>query len=493
MTFTIAIVGRPNVGKSTLFNRLAKKKLAIVDDTPGVTRDWREAEGYLLDKKIRIIDTAGLEEAFDDSIEGRMRRQTEEGLAQADAVLFLIDGREGVTPIDEHFAGWLRKHQGKKKKPIVLAVNKAENDSAVINGLAEANRFGFGPPIPISSAHGYGIEDLYHAFEPHFPEEDLGTAEDSDQLPDFEDLDALEGDESFDFAALDIEDDNEKPIKIAIVGRPNVGKSTLVNALLKENRVMTGPEAGITRDAIAIDWKFNDRKIKLVDTAGMRRKSKIDHNIEKMSVEDSLRAIRLAQVVILVIDAELIMEKQDLQIADHVLNEGRALIIAVNKWDLIKEEEKKEAIAQINYKLATGLAQVRDIPSVSISALNNRNLGFLMQSVLDTYTLWNKRISTAPMNRWLAAKESQNPAPLYEGKSNRLKYMTQINIRPPTFSLWVSRPKELPETYKRYLMNGLREDFDLQGIPIRLLIRTSKNPYENTKKKTIKHKDKRKK
>ena len=280
-----------------------------------------------------------------------------------------------------------------------------------------------------------------------------------------------------------------------IVVHPAAGHThgTLVNALLKENRVMTGPEAGITRDAIAINWEFNDRKIKLVDTAGMRRKSKIDHNIEKMSVEDSLRAIRLAQVVILVIDAELIMEKQDLQIADHVLNEGRALIIAVNKWDLIKEEDKKDAIAQINYKLTTGLAQVRDIPSVSISALNNRNLGFLMQSVLDTYTLWNKRISTSPMNRWLAAKESQNPAPLYEGKSNRLKYITQINIRPPTFSLWVSRPKELPDTYKRYLMNGLREDFDLQGIPIRLLIRTSKNPYENTKKKTVKHKDKKKK
>lgn len=490
MTFTIAIVGRPNVGKSTLFNRLAKKKLAIVDDTPGVTRDWRDAEGYLLDKKIRIIDTAGLEESFDDSIEGRMRRQTEEGLAQADAVLFVIDGREGVTPIDEHFAGWLRK----QKKPVVLAVNKCESDRATAAGLAEANRFGFGQPIPISSAHGYGIEDLYAAFEPYFPEDAIELQEDSDQLPDFEDLDALEGDENFDFAALDIRDDTEKPIKIAIVGRPNVGKSTLVNTLLNENRVMTGPEAGITRDAIAINWEFGGRKIKLVDTAGMRKKAKIDHNIEKMSVEDSLRAIRLAQVVILVIDAELIMEKQDLQIADHVLSEGRALIIAVNKWDLIKDNEaKKEALAQINYKLETGLAQVRDIPCATISALNNRNLGYLMQSVLDTYQLWNKRVPTAKMNRWLAAKESQNPAPLYEGRSNRLKYITQINIRPPTFSVWVSRPKELPETYKRFLMNGLRDDFDLKGIPLRLLVRTSKNPFENTRVKTIKHRDKKKK
>ena len=474
MTFTIAIVGRPNVGKSTLFNRLAKKKLAIVDDTPGVTRDWREAEGFLLDKKVRIIDTAGLEDAFDDSIKGRMRRQTEEGLAQADAVLFIIDGREGVTPIDEHFAGWLRK----QKKPVILAVNKCENDKATNSGTAEAYKLGFGQPIPISSAHGLGIEDLYHAFEPHFSEEQKTERDDLDQLPDIEDLDALEGSEDFDFAALEIEEDDEKPIKIAIVGRPNVGKSTLVNTLLDDNRVMTGPEAGITRDAIAVDWEFQNRKIKLVDTAGMRRKSKIDHNIEKMSVDDSLRAIRLAQVVILVIDAENILEKQDLQIADHIIGEGRAIILAINKWDLIKDnDEKKEALEQIKYKLATSLGQLKDIPSVSISALNGRNLGFLMQSVLDTYALWNKRVSTSHMNRWLAAKESQHPAPLYEGKSNRLKYITQINIRPPTFAVWVSRPKDLPETYKRYLINALRDDFDLKGIPVRLLVRTSQNPF----------------
>lgn len=475
MTFTIAIVGRPNVGKSTLFNRLAKKKLAIVDDTPGVTRDWREAEGYLLDKKVHIVDTAGLEDSFDDSIEGRMRRQTEEGLARADAVLFVIDGREGVTPIDEHFAGWLRK----QKKPVILAVNKCENENSTVSGIAEAHKFGFGRPIPISSAHGHGIEDLYHAFEPHFPEEITDEETDSDQLPEIADIDSLEGNEDFDFAALELEDDDDKPIKIAIVGRPNVGKSTLLNALLKENRSMTGPEAGITRDAVTADWEFNERKIRLVDTAGMRRKSKIDHNIEKMSVDDSLRAIRLAQVVILVIDAENILEKQDLQIAGHIISEGRAMIIAINKWDLIKgEEAKKEAIDQINYKLETSLGQLKDVPSVSISALNGRNLGFLMQSVLDTYALWNKRVPTAKMNRWLAARESQHPPPLYEGRSNRLKYITQINIRPPTFSLWVSRPKDLPETYKRYLMNGLREDFDLKGIPIRLLVRTSKNPFD---------------
>jgi GTP-binding protein len=482
MTFTIAIVGRPNVGKSTLFNRLAKKRLAIVDDTPGVTRDWREAEGHLLDQKIRIIDTAGLEDTFDESIEGRMRKQTEEGLAQADAILFLIDGRVGVTPIDEHFAGWLRKQKGSKKKPVVLAVNKCENDNATASGIAEAYSLGLGQPIPISSAHGHGIEDLYFAFEPHFPEEVEEVEDGAGQLPDFEDLDALEGSKDFDFAALEIEEDDEKPIKIAIVGRPNVGKSTLLNTLLEENRVMTGPEAGITRDAIAVDWEYNGKKIKLVDTAGMRRRSKIDHNIEKMSVEDSLRAIRLAQVVILVIDAEVLLDKQDIQIADHILKEGRAMIIAINKWDLIKgEEAKKEALALINYRLETGLGQVRNIPAATISALNNRNLGFLMQSVLDTYALWNKRVPTSKMNRWLAARESQNPAPLVGGLSNRLKYMTQINIRPPTFAVWVSRPKDLPETYKRYLMNGLRDDFGLKGIVLRLLVRTSKNPFGDRK------------
>ena len=476
--FTIAIIGRPNVGKSTLFNRLAKKRLAIVDDTPGVTRDWREAEGFLIDQPVRIIDTAGLEESFDQSIEGRMRQQTEEGLSQADAILFVIDGREGVTPIDEHFASWLRKQKGHRKKPVVLAVNKCENENATMSGMGEAYKLGFGQPIPISSAHGHGIEDLYHAFEPHFPTDEDDLEAENNQLPDLENLDELEGDENFDFAALDIDEDLDKPIKVAIVGRPNVGKSTLMNALLNENRVMTGPEAGITRDAIAADWEFNERKIRLVDTAGMRRKSKIDHNIEKMSVEDSLRAIRLAQICVLVIDSENIFEKQDLQIADHIINEGRVLIIAINKWDLIKgEEAKKETLEMMKYKLETSLGQVRNVPAATISALNNRNLGYLMQSVLDNYELWNKRVSTSKLNRWMAARESQNPAPLYEGRSNRLKYMTQINIRPPTFALWVSRPKSLPETYKRYLMNGLRDDFDLKGIPLRLLIRTSKNPF----------------
>ncbi|USO03888.1 MAG: ribosome biogenesis GTPase Der [Rhodospirillales bacterium] len=473
MRLTIAIVGRPNVGKSTLFNRLAQKKLAIVDDTPGVTRDWREAEGYLLDQPVLVMDTAGLEEAFDQSIEGRMRRQTDEALRRADAILFLIDGREGLTPMDEHFANYLRK----QKKPVILAVNKCENDKATIAAIAEAHALGFGDPIPLSAAHGHGIEDIYQAFEPYFPgtEEEEGEEEDS-FFPGLENLDDLEGNEAFDFAALAMEEETDKPIKIAIVGRPNVGKSTLLNALLKDNRVMTGPEAGITRDAIAVDWTFEDRKIKLVDTAGLRRKSKVDHNIEKMAVEDTLRAIRLAQVVILVIDTPALFEKQDLQIAEHILNEGRAMIVALNKWDLI--ENKEETLAEIKYQMEQSLAQVKDIPSVSISALNGKNLHILMREILKTYTLWNKRVPTGKLNRWLAAKESQLPAPLVQGKQNRLKYITQINIRPPTFALWVSRPQKLPDAYKRYILNSLREDFDIPGIAVRLLVRASKNPYK---------------
>ena len=476
--FTLAIIGRPNVGKSTLFNRLAGKKLAIVDNTPGVTRDWREAEGWLLDYPIRLLDTAGLEDSFDDSIEGRMRAQTEDALKHADAVLFLIDGREGLTAADEHFARWLRKTQ----IPVVLGVNKCEHEKAVISGLAEAYKLGFGTPIPLSAEHGDGMEDLYHAFEPHFPKitDDGEDDNAAGHAIDEEKMDLIEGDLEFEFVP-DEEDAPEKPIKIAIVGRPNVGKSTLVNALLNEHRVMTGPEAGITRDAIAVDWAYKDRTIKLVDTAGLRKKAQKASGraagaIEKMAIEDTMRAIRLAQVVILVLDANEMMEKQDLQIADHVLDEGRAMIIAVNKWDTI--ENKREALDHLNHKLETGLAQVRGLQTVTISALENRNLGFLMDTVLKTYELWNSRVSTSKLNRWLAAKEGQHPAPLVHGKPNRMKYIAQINTRPPTFALWCSVPQKLPEAYKRYITNGLRDDFGIPGIPVRLLVRTSKNPYK---------------
>lgn len=473
----LAIIGRPNVGKSTLFNRIAGKKLAIVDDTPGITRDWREAGGYLFDQPIHIIDTAGLEDAFDESIEGRMRRQTEEALNRADAALFMIDGRAGLTPLDRHFAQWLRK----QKIPVILGINKGENERAIQSTLAEAYGLGLGDPVILSAEHGVGMEELYGALQPYFKndEENADSAENEGdgKLVDDETLDAIEGDEEFEF--IDEEEEEEKALKVAIVGKPNVGKSTLLNALVGGPRSMTGPEAGITRDAVSVHWDYKDREFRLVDTAGLRKKAKITNKIEKMSTDDSLRAIRLAQVVILVLDANNMLEKQDLSIADHVINEGRALVIAVNKWDSVGE--KREQLQKLSDRLERSLAQIRDIPVITISALNGKNINRLMDTVLFSYDIWDKRVSTGHLNRWLKAMESHNPAPLVGGRSNRLRYIAQIKTRPPTFALWVSRPKEVPAAYKRYLINGLREDFDIKGVPIRLLIRTSKNPFKDGK------------
>ena len=471
--FTLAIVGRPNVGKSTLFNRLAGKKLAIVDDTPGVTRDWRDAEAYLFDRKFRVIDTAGLEESFDDSIPARMRQQTEAALKEADAVLFLIDGRDGLTPMDEHFAQWLRR----QKKPVILGVNKCENERAVISGLGEAYALGFGDPIPMSAEHNEGLDNLYYALQAHFPEEEKTEEEEKEREITLTDaaLDEIEGVEDFDFTMLLPQEDEVKSIKIAIVGRPNVGKSTLLNALVGEQRSMTGPEAGITRDAITVQWEHKGVPVRLVDTAGMRKKASIINNIEKMAVDDSLRAIRLAQVVVLVLDADLGMEKQDQAIADLVIREGRALVIALNKWDLI--ENKEEYLKEFREDIQHQLGQVPNVPFVTLSAIRNANVNRVLDVVLETYEVWNKRVKTATMNRWLAGMESQNPPPLVGGRTNRLRYITQVKGRPPTFAIWVSYPNELPDSYKRYLMNGLRRDFDMPGVPIRLMMRTSKNPY----------------
>jgi len=504
MPMKLAIVGRPNVGKSTLFNRLAGKRLAIVDDTPGVTRDWRMADGMLYGEPLLLIDTAGLENANDDSIESRMRKQTEHALDNADAILFVIDGRAGVTPVDEHFAAWLRK----KKIPVILGINKCENHRIAMEAEADAYRLGMGTPVILSAEHGIGMDNLLDVLMPHIEkhrdiEDDLEDDLEPDDLAFAGNLDDLEGDTSFDFAALDDDEvdaqgdadddiadegaeekadadedageDEIRPIKIAIVGRPNAGKSTLLNALVQDERVMTGPEAGITRDAITVKWEYEGQPFRLVDTAGLRRKARITQKLEKMAADDTIRAIRLAQAVILVLDANLTLEKQDLAIANHVINEGRILILAVNKWDDVRG--KKEILQVIEDRLLRSFGQLDHVPMVTTSALHGKNIGKLMETVMRTYERWNKRVPTGKLNRWVSYMESHHPAPLVQGRPNRLRYITQIKTRPPTFAMWVSRPDSLPEAYKRYIINGLRKDYGLEGVPVRLLVRTSKNPY----------------
>lgn len=475
MSFTLVIVGRPNVGKSTLFNRLCRKQLAIVDDTPGVTRDWREGEGVLFDQSLRVLDTAGLEDRFDGSMEARMRTQTEAAIKQSDAVLFVIDGREGVTPIDQHFADWLRR----LGKPIIVGVNKCDHEKAAMTGLAEGWSLGLGEPIALSAAHSIGFDDLYMVLQPYFAtdsdDDDDALAAD-DTAIDFAALDQIEGNEDFDFAASeDAAKEAEKSIKLAIVGRPNVGKSTLMNALLGQERVMTGPEAGITRDAIAAQWEWGGRKFRLVDTAGLRRRARIVDRLEKMSVDDTLRAIRLAHIAVLMIDAAHGIDAQDLQIARHIVEEGRVLIVALNKWDIV--EDRNAARAALRRRLDESLGQLANVPMVSISAQNGSNLDQLMKQALDHYIGWSARASTSKLNRWLAGAISHHPPPLVKGRPNHLRYITQINTRPPTFALWLSHPDELPDSYRRYLISGLRERFDIPPIPVRLLVRKSKNPY----------------
>jgi len=470
MTFSVAIIGRPNVGKSTLFNRLVGKRLALVDDTPGVTRDWREGEGRIASLRFRVLDTAGLEDAPDGTLAGRMRRQTEQALRAADVALFLIDARAGVTPLDEHFADLLRK----ESLPVIVVANKCEG-SAGEHGLLEAFALGLGDPVPVSAEHGEGMGDLFEALLP-YAEADAaraaGLAWDTEAAAAAEG-EGIEGD--------DEEEADRGPLQLAIVGRPNVGKSTLINRLLDEERLLTGPEAGITRDSIAVDWAYRGRPVRLVDTAGLRRRARVAQKIEKLSGSDTMRAIRFAQVVVLLLDAEQMLEKQDLTIARQVVDEGRALVIAANKWDLVRD--RKAALKALHEKLEIALPQVRGVPVVTISALEGRNLDRLLDAVFAIYDIWCRRISTARLNDWLMAMTEAHPPPMAAGRPVKLRYATQVKTRPPTFAIWCSRAGAMPESYRRYLVNGLREDFALAGVPLRVNLRKGKNPYEGRKRK----------
>jgi GTP-binding protein len=469
MTFTVAIIGRPNVGKSTLFNRLVGQKIAIVDDTPGVTRDRRPGEARIGDLHFTIIDTAGLENADPDSLEGRMRAQTEMAIEEADVSLFLIDARVGVTPIDEHFAELLRR----VGKPVVLVANKAEGKLGE-NGVLEAYALGLGEPVALSAEHGEGMADLFAALLPFEREEEEFDDEDADfdaPLP----IDPETGEEVE--APLDL----TRPIKVAIVGRPNAGKSTLINTMLGEDRLLVGPEAGITRDSISVDWTWNDRRIKLFDTAGMRKKARVETKLEKLSVGDSLRAIRFAEVVVLMLDVTIPFEKQDLQIADLVAREGRALVIAFNKWDLVEDRQAK--MAELREMAERLLPQVRGVPLVPLSGLTGSGIDKLMGELLKVYATWNRRIPTAALNRWLASVLEHHPPPAVSGRRVKLRYMTQPKARPPTFVAFCSRPEALPDAYTRYLLNGIREHFKLAAVPLRLQLRKGENPFEHKAKR----------
>lgn len=475
MPFTVAIVGRPNVGKSTFFNRLVGKKLAIVDDTPGVTRDRREGTGRIGDLEFKVIDTAGLEEAFDDSLEARMREQTELALEEADLTLFLIDARAGVTPLDSHFADWLRGRDA----PVVLLANKAEGHAAD-NGIYESYSLGLGDPYPFSAEHGVGMSNIYDAIQPVYDK----WMEDNAQLVEEEKLLSQvitrtiideEGNE------IEEQDFSNLPLQVAIVGRPNVGKSTLINRFLGSERLLTGPEAGITRDSIALDYEVDGRKIKLIDTAGMRRRTKVNEKIETLSAADSRRAIKFAQIVCLVLDANVMLEKQDLVIAKETIDEGRALVIVVNKWDSVVH--RKDALQQLSDRMEKSLPQVRGIPVITLSAKTGKGINKLFPAIFQLYENWNARVPTGQLNRWLEQMTEMHPPPLAQGKRLRLRYMTQAKTRPPTFVIFANKPGELPSSYLRYLANGIREDFDIDGVPIRVMLRKGDNPYENRKKK----------
>ncbi|TGP56787.1 ribosome biogenesis GTPase Der [bacterium M00.F.Ca.ET.230.01.1.1] len=475
MGFKVAIIGRPNVGKSTLFNRLVGKKLALVDDTPGVTRDRRVHAAKLYDLYFDVIDTAGFEDAAASTLPGRMRQQTEIAIREADLIFFTVDAKSGLMPDDRTFADVVRK----SGKPVVLVANKAEARGAQ-GGMLEAWELGLGEPIPVSAEHGQGMPDLRDAVVAALGEErafDEDDEEDSDEIAASE---VLIGE---DIADPDAEApyDDTKPLRIAVVGRPNAGKSTLINALTGEERLLTGPEAGITRDSISVDWDWRGRRIKLFDTAGMRRKSKVQEKLEKLSVQDGLRAIRFAEIVIIVLDATIPFEKQDLQIADLIIREGRAPVIAFNKWDLI--DNPQELLSELREKTERLLPQVRGIQAVTVSAETGRGLDKLMESIIKTHKVWNSRVSTGKLNRWLEGILAHHPPPAVAGRRLKIKYVTQAKTRPPGFVVSCSRPDAMPQSYVRYLTNSLREAFDMPGVPIRMALRTSDNPFAGRAKK----------
>jgi len=483
MTTTLAIIGRPNVGKSTLFNRLVGRRLALVDDTPGVTRDRREGDGKLGDLRFRLIDTAGLETGPSDSLEDRMWRQTEAALAEADVAVMLIDARAGITTADEHFADILRRG----KTPVILLANKCEGRKGLA-GLLESYSLGLGDPLAISAEHGEGLDELYDALEPMLGESAQDEYEDEldwerhepaiviDELGEAElGEDALGEDD------VPVEEPRSGPIQLAIVGRPNVGKSTLVNKLLGEERLITGPEAGLTRDSISVDWEWRGERIRLIDTAGLRRKARVRDRLERMSTSDTTRTIRYAQVVVLVIDGQAPLEKQDLTIANLVVEQGRTLIIAVNKWDAV--DDRKQVMQDLNDRLEKSLPQVRGIPIVQISALTGSKLDTLMPAVFKAYDVWNSRVPTGQLNRWLNDATARHQPPAVHSRRVKLRYVTQAKARPPTFVIFAGRPEALPDSYTRFLINDLRESFNLPGTPIRLLMRKGENPYADKKKR----------
>ena len=441
---TVAIVGRPNVGKSTLFNRLVGKRIALVDDMPGVTRDRREGDANLLGLEFRVIDTAGFEDEDPDTLPGRMRAQSEAAVGDADVALFLIDSRAGIMPLDESIARWLRGSD----TPIVVVANKAEGRAGE-GGVLEAFRLGFGDPIPFSAEHGEGIVDLFEALRPFVERED---------------------------EAEDEEEPEDGPLKLAIVGRPNAGKSTLINRMLGEERLITGPEAGITRDSIAVEWSWQGRPVRLVDTAGLRRRAKIEDKLERLSAADTQRSIDFAEVVVLLLDATRGLEAQDLRIAAQVLEEGRALMVAINKWDVA--ENPPSLFQGVRGALDDGLAQVKGLPLLTVSAETGRGIDQLVGAAFEIREEWSKRLSTGQLNRWFERAIEANPPPAPGGKRIKLRYITQARTRPPSFVLFGTRVDQLPESYRRYLVNGIRKDLGFAGVPVRLTLRAPKNPFQ---------------